>query len=46
MNRILCIQFKLLEDLGIDAKIILEWILKGTGCEGVDWMPLAQCRVQ
>jgi hypothetical protein len=32
-----------LEDLGIDGKIILEWI---TGWEGVDWMHLVQDRDQ
>jgi len=33
------------EDLGLDGKIILKWILKA-GCVGVDWIHLTQCRVQ
>jgi hypothetical protein len=31
------------EDLGVDGRIIFEWILKGNG---VDWMDLAQDRGQ
>jgi hypothetical protein len=33
-----------LEDLGIDRRIILNWILKK--CESVDWIHLAQNRDQ
>jgi hypothetical protein len=31
-----------LEDLGVDGKIILEWILTEIGREGVNWLCLAQ----
>jgi hypothetical protein len=31
-----------LEDLGIDGRITLKWILHKKGCEGVDWINLAQ----
>jgi hypothetical protein len=34
-----------LEDLSIDGKLILEWIL-GKQWEGVDWMHLVQDRDQ
>jgi hypothetical protein len=34
-----------LEDLGVNRKIILEWIL-GIGWNGVDWMCMAQDRDQ
>jgi hypothetical protein len=27
----------LLQDLGVDGSIMLKGILKGMGCEGVDW---------
>jgi hypothetical protein len=27
-----------LEGLGVDGRIILEWILRETGLEGVDWI--------
>jgi len=37
---------KHLEDLGIDGKITLEWILGKLGWEGVDYMHLAQDRDQ
>jgi hypothetical protein len=30
------------EDVAIDGRIILEWILKEIGWEGVDWSDLAQ----
>jgi hypothetical protein len=30
------------EDLGVDGRIILEWILGEIGFEGVDWIHLAQ----
>jgi hypothetical protein len=30
------------EDLGVDWRIILKWILKDTECEGVDWIHVAQ----
>jgi hypothetical protein len=33
------------EDLGIDGRIILEWILQ-KGWDGVDWMHVAQDRDQ
>jgi hypothetical protein len=35
-----------LEDLGVDGRIILEWImdLRDIGWEGVDWFHLAQDR--
>jgi hypothetical protein len=32
------------EDIDVDERIILEWILKEIGCEGVDWIHLAQDR--
>jgi hypothetical protein len=32
------------EDLGVDGKIILEWILRELGWKGVDWIYLAQDR--
>jgi hypothetical protein len=35
-----------LEGLGIDGKIIFEWILREIGWEDVDWMHLAQVRDQ
>jgi hypothetical protein len=34
------------EDLGIDGRIILEWILGKMGWEGVDWIHLALNRDQ
>jgi len=34
------------EYLDVDGKIVLEWILKEIGCEGVDWIRLAQVRDQ
>jgi len=34
------------EDLGIDGKIMLEWILEKGGLECVDWMHLVQDRDQ
>jgi len=34
------------EDLGVDEKIILDRILRETGCESVDWVHLAQDRDQ
>jgi hypothetical protein len=34
------------EDLGVDGRIILEWILREIRWEAVDWMHLAQDRVQ
>jgi hypothetical protein len=34
------------EDLGVDGRIILEWILREIGWEGVDWLYLAQDRGQ
>jgi len=34
------------EDLAVDGKIILEWILRETGSEGAEWMHLAQERGQ
>jgi hypothetical protein len=34
-----------LEDLSVGGMIILKWVLK-TGCEGVDWIQLAQDKVQ
>jgi hypothetical protein len=34
-----------MEDLGIDGRIILEWI-SGKGWDDVDWMLLAQDRDQ
>jgi hypothetical protein len=33
-----------LENLGVDGRIILEWIVKQMGWEGVDWVDLAQDR--
>jgi hypothetical protein len=33
-----------LEDLGVDGRIILKWILKEVGWEGVDWIDMAQDR--
>jgi hypothetical protein len=35
-----------LEDMGVDGKIILEWILRETGREILDWIQLAQDRDQ
>jgi hypothetical protein len=35
-----------LEDLGLDGSIIFEWILEKWGSEGVDWIHVAQNRVQ
>jgi phosphoribosyl-ATP pyrophosphohydrolase len=35
-----------LEDLDIDGKIIINQILKKIGCEGVEWIHLAQDRDQ
>jgi hypothetical protein len=35
-----------LGEVGIDRRIILKLILKETGCEGVDWIQLAQSRVR
>jgi hypothetical protein len=35
-----------LEDLGIDRRIILEWILRDIGWEGVEWIHLGQDRDQ
>jgi hypothetical protein len=35
-----------LEDLGVDGKITLAWILGKIGWEGADWMHLAQDRDQ
>jgi hypothetical protein len=35
-----------LEDLSIDRRIILEWILTEIEWEGVDWICLAQDRDQ
>jgi hypothetical protein len=35
----------LLGDLGIDGKVIVRHLRK-TGCKGVDWIHLAQDRVQ
>ena len=35
-----------MEDLGVDRRIILKWILKKCGWEGVDWIHLAQDRGQ
>jgi hypothetical protein len=32
------------EDLGVDGRIILEWILKETGWEEVDWILLSRDR--
>jgi hypothetical protein len=29
-------------DLGVDGRITLDWILRETGWEGVDWIQLAQ----
>jgi hypothetical protein len=34
------------EDLGVDGKIILDWVLGKIGWDGVDWMHLAQDRDQ
>jgi hypothetical protein len=31
-----------LEDLGVDGRIMLQWILKPTECEGMDWIHLAK----
>jgi len=36
----------LAEDLGVDGKIILEWILEKSGGENVDWIHVAQYRDQ
>jgi hypothetical protein len=35
-----------LEDQGIDGRIILKYILKKTGWDGVDWLHLVQDRDQ
>jgi len=32
------------EDVGVDGRIILDWILSEIGWEGVDWIHLAQDR--
>jgi hypothetical protein len=32
------------EDLSVYGNIILKWILRGRGWEGVNWMHLTQCR--
>jgi hypothetical protein len=32
------------EDLGVDGNIILQWILREIGWEGIDWMHLAEDR--
>jgi hypothetical protein len=34
------------ENLGVDGRIILEWILREMGWEGVDWIHLTQDRDQ
>jgi len=34
------------KDLSIHERIILKWIFKETRCEGVDWIKLAQDKVQ
>jgi hypothetical protein len=34
------------EDLDADGRLMLKQILKEIGCEGVDWIPLAQDRIQ
>jgi hypothetical protein len=34
------------EDPGVDGKMILEWILREMGWEGVEWIHLAQDRDQ
>jgi hypothetical protein len=34
------------EDLGVDGRIILEWILVKKGWEGVDWIHLVQDKEQ
>jgi hypothetical protein len=34
------------EGLGIDVRVILEWILGGVGWEDVDWIHLAQDKNQ
>jgi hypothetical protein len=31
-----------MEDIGIDGKIILEWIVREMGWEGANWVHLAQ----
>jgi hypothetical protein len=31
-----------LEDLDVDGRIILKWILQEIGCNGVDWIDMAQ----
>jgi len=31
-----------LGDPGIDGRIILRWIFQEVGCEGMDWIKLAQ----
>jgi hypothetical protein len=33
-----------LEDPGVDGKIILKWIFKKWGWEGMDWIDMAQDR--
>jgi len=33
-----------LEDLGVDGRIILSWIIQEVGCEGTEWIHLAQDR--
>jgi hypothetical protein len=30
------------EDLGVEKKIVLEWILRKCGGEGVDWVHVVQ----
>jgi hypothetical protein len=32
------------EDPEVDGRIILRWILRIVGCEGMDWIDLAQDR--
>jgi hypothetical protein len=35
-----------LEDIGVDGRIILEWVLEKYGVKIVDWMHLAQDKDQ
>jgi hypothetical protein len=35
-----------LEDLDVDERRTVDWISRETGCEGVEWMLLAQDRDQ
>lgn len=35
-----------MEDLDLDGKIILEWILEDIGCEVVNWNRVARGRTQ